>query len=292
MVISDSFLGECLVFVVGCPRSGTTWVQRLLASHPNVATGQETDLFDVYVGPQIRAWRRFAMPGSSGRGIVGLACYMDDARFLKGIRTYLVSLLNAILAPVRDGQMFVEKTPSHALFLEEIRCLLPACKVIHVVRDPRDVAASLLAASQSWAESWAPKDADSASRLWLEHVSGARKGLELFGAEKYVEIRYEDLFAEPEQYLGILWKFLSLSFDNSEVEKAVLANKAEATRSGKATKIPLGGIARTHFGGHVRDPEGFVRSNGPGAWRQELSWRSARRVERIAGQMMASFGYE
>jgi hypothetical protein len=45
------------VFVVGSPRSGTTWLQLLLAQHPAVATHQETHLFHNYLGPLERAYR-------------------------------------------------------------------------------------------------------------------------------------------------------------------------------------------------------------------------------------------
>ncbi|MBI3001835.1 MAG: sulfotransferase, partial [Deltaproteobacteria bacterium] len=41
------------MLIVGCPRSGTTWLQRLLASHPKIITGQESHVFDNYVGPQM-----------------------------------------------------------------------------------------------------------------------------------------------------------------------------------------------------------------------------------------------
>ncbi|HEY2596345.1 MAG TPA: sulfotransferase, partial [Chloroflexota bacterium] len=73
--------GANLVFVVGCPRSGTTWVQRLLASHSCIRTGQESDLFDMYVGPLLHTWQQELRVDSSGRGGVGLACYFTDAEF-------------------------------------------------------------------------------------------------------------------------------------------------------------------------------------------------------------------
>jgi hypothetical protein len=48
------YQGHNLVFLIGCPRSGTTWLQRLLASHPQVRTVQETFLFPRYISPQLR----------------------------------------------------------------------------------------------------------------------------------------------------------------------------------------------------------------------------------------------
>src|SRR5271166_3282632 len=46
-----------LVFLVGCARSGTTWLQLLLSQHPRVSTSQETNLFSVYMGPLWSSWQ-------------------------------------------------------------------------------------------------------------------------------------------------------------------------------------------------------------------------------------------
>src|SRR6185437_13587512 len=106
--VNVDYTGENLVFVVGCPRSGTTWVQRLLATHPCVRTGQESDLFDIYVGPQLRAWQL-------------------------ELTEYLLRLLAPMIAELKPGELFVEKTPSHILYLPEIHKLLPAARFVNVL---------------------------------------------------------------------------------------------------------------------------------------------------------------
>src|SRR5919197_3322932 len=129
--MAESFSGANLVCVVGCPRSGTTWLQRLLAGHPRVRTGQESDVFDIYVGPQLRAWRRELDPVSSGRGGVGLACYFDDAAFTSLLRRYAGDLLQPMLGGLASDQVFLEKTPSHALYIPEILELFPKTRFVH-----------------------------------------------------------------------------------------------------------------------------------------------------------------
>src|ERR687886_1771642 len=110
--MAECYRGDSLVCIVGCPRSGTTWLQRLLAGHPSVRTGQESDVFDIYVGPQLRAWRRELDPASSGRGGVGLACYFDDDRFVRALRRYASELMEPMLGGLGPGEIFLEKTPS------------------------------------------------------------------------------------------------------------------------------------------------------------------------------------
>src|SRR5438874_1609450 len=128
--MSDVSSGANLVCIIGCPRSGTTWLQRLLAGHPRVRTGQESDVFDIYVGPQLRAWRRELDPGSSGRGGVGLACYHADAAFVSILKRYATDLMAPMLGGLSDGEVFVEKTPSHALFVPEIVELFPETRFV------------------------------------------------------------------------------------------------------------------------------------------------------------------
>lgn len=48
------------IFIVGAPRSGTTWLQLMLARHPAISTCQETHLFSSYLGPMHKAWRAHA----------------------------------------------------------------------------------------------------------------------------------------------------------------------------------------------------------------------------------------
>src|SRR5918912_1485278 len=191
--MADAYGGENLVCIVGCPRSGTTWLQRLLAGHPLVRTGQESDVFDIYVGPQLRAWRRELDPTASGRGGVGLGCYLDDPAFVRILRRYALDLLEPMLGTLGPGELFVEKTPSHALYIPEIVELFPATRFVHVLRDARDTVASLLGAARSWGRGWAPRRARGAAHMWVGHVQAVRQAATRLPARQLLEVRYEDL---------------------------------------------------------------------------------------------------
>jgi len=105
-----------------------------------------------------------------------------------------------MLKELPPGQIFLEKTPEHALFIPEIVRLLPAAKIIHLVRDPRDVVASLLAAPEL-GPAWAPRQVKSAVRKWHQHVSAAQTAGELLTPGQFWEIRYEDLYDNPVKWL-------------------------------------------------------------------------------------------
>src|SRR5919199_6787477 len=183
--------GDALVCIVGCPRSGTTWVQRLLAGHPRIRTGQESDVFDIYIGPQLRAWRRELDPTASGRGGVGLACYFDEVAFKGVLKRYASELLQPMVGGLTPGEIFVEKTPSHALYIPEILELFPKTRFVHVLRDARDTVASLLGAGRSWGKGWAPRRARGAALMWVSHVNAVRAAR--LAPDQLVEVRYEDL---------------------------------------------------------------------------------------------------
>jgi sulfotransferase family protein len=283
--------GANLVFVVGCPRSGTTWVQRLLASHPSVHTGQESDVFDIYIGPQLQAWRRELDVSSSGRGGVGLGCYFVDAEFLRILKRYTLDLLQPMIGGLERGELFVEKTPSHVLYVPEIAALLPAARFIHVLRDARDTVASLLSASQSWGRTWAPGSARQATGMWVQHVQAARRAQSQLGPSRFYEVRYEALHANTVGELRQLADWLELAWSQTDLLEAVAANQPEVARRGGGTDIPLGGAFGAVSGPVVKEPAGFVRKAQAGTWREDLGLAQRLWVWKVGRATMARVGY-
>lgn len=279
--------GSRLVFLVGCPRSGTTWLQRLLAAHPHVRTGQESNIFQEYLAP---AFSHFNQGILSARGGVGMGCYLTRAQFLEVQRQYMGLLMQPMLAGLEPGQLFLEKTPQHALNLKEIAQLLPQARIIHLLRDPRDVVASMLAASKGWGSGWAPRDAGEAAVAWEQHVKAARAGASHFASHQFLELRYEELLANPEAGLGQCAQFLGLEWSPQQIQDAIAANRAGDKKAGDGTAIQLGGEA-AKIGAVVQEPEGFVRRAQAGGWQQDLAHRDQFRVWRLLHQYMQETGY-
>lgn len=285
--------GRNVVFLVGCPRSGTTWLQRLLAGHPRIKTGQESHLFNSYLGRLVGTWRREvrtfteAEPGSH-RGGVGLGCYLEEEDVVRLARSFVAKLLHA--ADVQPGELFLEKTPRHALHLPVIREVLPASRVIHLVRDPRDVTASLLAASRSWGARWAPKTAREAARLWRTYLETVRKETRLFEPGRFLELRYEDLRAHPQEELERLLGFFDLEWSREDLAAAIAQNSAASARAGAGTPIPVFGVYGRLFSDTVQEPEGFVRAGGSGRGRA-LSLRQRLALWYELADLMRQEGY-
>ena len=279
--------GHNLVFLIGCPRSGTTWLQRLLASHPAVCSGPESDIFSFYVGPSIRAFRADRHLSRKK----GLQCYISEDEFLKVQRTFVSRILQPALANIREGQLFLEKTPRHALYIPEILSCFPAARFIHLIRDPRDTTASLLAASRSWGADWAPTSASSAGQMWLEYVSAARAASKQISPNAFLQLTYEDLHADTKAELAKCVDFLGLLWDSAGISDAIEKNRPAKLRSGGGT--PFSGTLN-HSSATVEElaePVGFIRKAQPGSWREDLTTAEKLQLWRIMRHDLAAFGY-
>jgi hypothetical protein len=293
LIVGPDYQGKHLVFVIGCPRSGTTWVQRLLSCNSQVRTGQESNLFNDSIGLQLRRWRRGL--ALRERGGVGLACYFTEPEMLELLRDFMRKLLQRMLEPLTENQFFVEKTPDHALYLPEIIELLPESRIIHVLRDPRDVVASLMAASRTWAgeSSWAPDNARDAARLWVRTVNTVHGVIRRTQSKQVLEVRYENLHSAPIETLGQIRDFIGCDWTEEEMHQALEANRISGGSGGENSQpiIPLSGQAAIESGPRVIDPEGFLRKGMPGSWKSDLSLADKLWVWRIARASAGDNGY-
>lgn len=266
--------GRDPVFVVGCQRSGTTWVQLLLARHPLVSTANETHMVNRFLGPAVRAWDELAGDPRD----VGLPTLCTGPEFLDTVRDLGRGILARIAEP--GAPVVVEKTPDHALWGDEILTLFPDARILHVVRDPRDVCSSLLAAGRGWGSHWAPRSTYEAAHRWNRYVEAAR-GIRPGDGDLHLEVRYEDLHADARGELGRMMEWLGLEHGDDFLTRAV-----EATE-----------ISRLREGGEegpwdlADEPDGFFRRGETGSWERDLRGGDVRLVEHVCREHMDTYGY-
>jgi hypothetical protein len=276
------------LFIIGAPRSGTTWVQRLMLSHPAIRGGQESNFFMAFAGV-LQTFHR----GEETSRRVGLANYWTEPALLEEIRgIWRKTMMPYVMEPGRDGTpaaLLVEKTPGHALVMKEILALLPEARFLHVIRDSRAVVASMLAAGNSeWGADWAPRDAKEAAIRWFRHVNDARRGGRELPPGKYTEVFYEKLRADTVSGVMQMFEFTGVPLPRERVEQIVAEQDFDRQkaiggtpmeRKGKATDAPKA------------EPAGFFRKGQSDAWRSELSWWQKLIVWRFTRKMMAKCGY-
>jgi hypothetical protein len=256
MDVSSSPLHDRLVFLVGTQRSGTNWVQRLLATHPDVvALPSETQLFAI--GIDVLAQRvQHGVLGSPSTASV----FMDRDAFHAAARAFCDTAFAGVadrLAP--SARRIVERSPNHVENLELIGAIYPDAWIVHLVRDGRDVARSLVS------QPWGPRSVSDAAALWAGSIRSARTAAATLA--RYREIRYEDLLENPADGLGELFRFLGLEAGATTIA-AVLAE------------------AGVPYNTDQRRPE-----IGDGKWRSEWSSRELAEFERVAGDLRQELGY-
>ena len=119
------------VFVVGMPRSGTTLIEQILASHPNVFGAGELNLFDLAAGRVANS-----LPKSARFPDMALAMSGDDFRKLG------TSYLDGLRQRAPTASRIVDKMPGNFLFAGLIHLALPNATIIHAVRNPLDTCVS------------------------------------------------------------------------------------------------------------------------------------------------------
>jgi Sulfotransferase family len=257
MGVQDSPLRDRMVFLVGARRSGTNWLQRMVCAHPDtVAIPSETHLFSHGLAPLAA---RFQHGAVSSPKTARVYLPRDDAHdALRDVADRVFGGLATALAP--DARLIVERTPWHVYHLDLIGAVYPDAAVVHIIRDGRDVARSLLS------QEWGPTRMADAAEEWRSAVAAGRE----HGAHlaRYLEVHYEVLLADPAAELPSLYRWLGLD-DRDEVVRPSLLE------------------AGVRFNTDPRRPEVAV-----GKWREELSALDQRTFDRIAGATLAEAGYE
>ncbi len=175
------------VFVIGLPRSGTTLLERMLASHPRI----------IGVGEQSFARIGFQHALAESGGLLqSLAARPVHAA--AGWHLRMLEERVQRLAIGRDGDRIVDKLPDNYLLAGWLRIVFPGAAIIHCQRDPRDVALSC----------WQTQFARIQWGFRLEHIAHRieqhRRLLRHWRAtigDHLTEIRYERLVADPESEL-------------------------------------------------------------------------------------------
>lgn len=265
-------------FVVGCGRSGTTWLRMLLAQHPAVATTRETHLFNGYIAGLQDAWDRDA----TTRRAIGLQAALTEDQFTTLCSDFAQGVMRHIVESNPGASVVVEKTPAHVRHVPLILKLLPDAHFIHLIRDPRATVASLCAAGRSWGRSWASADPVQNARIWVRDVSA---GLEIPSlTHRNTTVKYEALL-EPTGWrvLQGLFNAMGLEADDDFCQRAVAECAIDRLRQ-KRDNLKSRGMASV-------DGAEFFRKGKADSWTGELGIRDVEAIEYIAGDLMRECGY-
>ena len=282
------------LFVVGCPRSGTTLLQRMLDAHPQLAVANDTH----FIPRVIRKARPdFVANGPAGSRLMLTPALIDQVRsyhrFLRlGLdeatvneaaecsKTYsgFVSRLYLAFARLRGKGLGGEKTPDYVRHLCLLHSLFPWVRSVHIIRDGRDVALSAL----EWAREdkgpgrmalWKEEPVAVCALWWRWQVMAGRRDAAALPPHSYLEVRYEHLVEGPEETLRTITDFLQLPFAREEM----LGFNKGRVRHKKGLSVKKAWLSPTPG---VRD------------WRTQMDARSRELFEALAADLLSELGYE
>ncbi len=267
---------------VGCGRSGTTLLRNMFDAHSALAMTHESH----FIGPMAKVRSRYESPSGFNHDAF-VSDLFRDANFVRqglsfeavksaldaaGPTTY-AGAVRAVFAAyaAKDGkELYGDKTPGSVTQIELLAELFPEAKFVHIIRDGRAVALSYLDRPE-----WGPETMAEAANHWKNRVSRGRAAGRAIGADRYMEIRYEEVVAGPESAARNVCDFLGLEFEESML------------RYHEKSK---------QFIASTKDPAAFENlakpiTAGLRTWEDEISPGDQKLFEAIAGDTLEEFGY-
>lgn len=209
-------MGASCAFIVGVPRSGTTLLRVLLGSHTQIASAPETPwIVGGYGKTSMRQLVNGLTKEASGplKNLTGV----DRGVIISGARYMVQSILECYLESVAKP-FLVLKTPDDIAHVEFLVELFPDARLIHIVRDGRDVACSSAAKRNT---GWGDKlnggygviTIENAMKRWATWEAQAADALAKLPKNQILKLRFEDLVGSPVAELQKVTLGLGLNFE-------------------------------------------------------------------------------
>jgi hypothetical protein len=309
-------------FIIGNGKSGTTWLMQLLNFHPEVLCRGEGRLFE-------KDWHRPDLRGTDAsippRSLYGALHHAEDLRLWvqrsvwarsEEVEDHLDKLSGLAIEYFLEQKLAKsskkivgDKTPTTSPdVIKEIHKVCPGSKVIHIVRDGRDIEVSWMhhqwnrSKDQGGIQILEPEEIErreayrqdpeklqrlgffdeeklqAGARAWRSRIETlCADGPKLLGTN-YVETRYEDLLRNTASEVKRLLEFLEVSSEEDVVRR--LVNRASFENIS-------GGRQRGE-----EDPTSLVRKGIAGDWKNVFSDKDKQIFKKEAGDLLIQLGYE
>lgn len=266
-------------FIFGCPRSGTSLLSVMLNSHPNIAVPYETHIFNRFY-PHLKYYNYLQRPDDVKR----IAADILASPTMKQLRPPLDldeigdpakihnfgELLDAMLSAWAYKQKkccWGEKTPHHVRYWDTINSFFPSAKVIHIFRDGRDVALSLLRAR------FGPKTVYFSAQYWHSYVNLVESVKSRISQDRIIAVSYDDLLTYTEPTLKKVCDFLGEQYSPEMLEYYRQKNPYKTDKVNEA---------------NLKKP---VIKDNINKWQHEMDFKALNRFEYAAGETLSRYGY-
>jgi Sulfotransferase family len=286
-----------MLWIMGSPRSGSTWLLRLLSRDPRVAPINEPGI-GVHLGVQA------AMMARPPAGDESAAFRLKDARdavadyffcaeyeriWMPLLRDLILGRIGAQVADYDAGPhgapaVVAIKEPNGSQAADLLMSALPRSRLLFLLRDGRDVVDSELDATRpgAWVRQSYPGHRFEEDRatfirdradLWLWRTAVVQRAFDHHPEELRRLVRYEELLEDPEPILASLFEWMEL-----EVEQAQIRDTIDA-------------LAYERIPAEQRGPGREHRAASPGLWKQNLSSEEQRLLDGLIGPKLNELSY-
>ena len=276
------------IFIVGVQRSGTTLLAAMLAAHSRLSCGPETHFFrklpsadaqrlcaaDTWPQPAadfVASIRHTGFVSNESKTLLD-KYQIDPSRIVAYLREQppsIAQVLASVTVPymeARKKQRWVEKTPDHLLCADAIRQHFPDSPIIRIVRDPRDVALSLMKVP------WGAKTFVEGVFHWDRLDRGSR---DFFASDRRsFTIRFEDLVSSPTETLKRVCDFIGEAFEPAMLDTSGTGSEINTRNVPWKSKVSQA-----------------VDASRVAAWKNELSPDENQLAEAFVGDRLVAFGY-
>ncbi|WP_203826690.1 sulfotransferase family protein [Actinoplanes palleronii] len=269
------------IFVVGCPRSGTTMLQLMLHAHPRIALPPETRfLLEAYTerrtfGDLNDAANRRALGAFISESHQFEDLGLDREQAVEAVVAAPPTLGSAIgtvfkMYSERFGKpRWGDKRPLYLRHLPAILRLFPDAQIINIMRDGRDCVASLKETP------WSGNEFDKLIGYWTQSADASLLATRRYPKDVYHQVRYEDLVADPEPHLRGICDFLEEDFDPAMTKPSQLAS-----------------VAVPEYKTWHKLTHQDVTTERVQSWRSRLTEDEVRQCEAEFGDRLTYFGYQ
>lgn len=262
------------VFIVGCHRSGTTLMRRILNSHPEIFLSKETGFLPylLQIGQQcdaqvvvelinsyltVEKWNvllerdYLSTPSGEGVDIAELYRYVCLLESKQGV----------------DYRYWGDNTPQYVCIAPLLFQMFPDARFIHMVRDPRDVVASIIDLPFRGNTPYL------AAVEWMSRIGDWLIAERVIPAEQRFEVRYEDLVQNPDSEVVKILDFLDLDSANLAGWKNGVCDEVAQLPHHKRLNAP-------------------IDSSSVGRFTKKLDKSAVAQVESVVRQAMIAYGYQ
>lgn len=278
------------LFVCGSPKSGTTWLQKILDAHPAIACAGEGHFVERIVAPMVRMLRDY----NAKLGQVDERVYQGKAPYQPLEEGEVVALVRQMVThlmlrqkPAAGVTWLGDKTPRYTEGLRQLRLLFPGARIVHIIRDPRDVAVSRLFHAHRAGMTDALSVGSEAYYTQVRNAATAwaqnNDNVDRFCASSpghaamLHEVRYEALLADFAGTVRSIFAFLGVDAEAGTIAAIARLTDFE-TLSGRKPGEEDGGS--------------FFRKGIVGDWLNRLDTRALEILDEEAGALMRSKGYQ